>query len=63
MDELVEFTALFPDEILPPYRKKRQYINSIMAMNEISKMDSPYCKAAFWRIQRGMYILNRTIVF
>jgi len=62
MDELVELTALFPDEILPPYRKNRSYINSIMALNEKSK-DSPYCKEAFVRVQRGMYILNQGLVF
>jgi hypothetical protein len=63
MDDLVELTELFPDEILPPYRKKRQYINSIMALNEILKTDSPYCKEAFVRVGRGMYILNQDIVF
>jgi len=62
MDEMAEFTALFPDEILPPYRKKRTYINSVMAMNEVLK-DSPYCKEAFRRVRRGMYILNPDVVF
>jgi hypothetical protein len=63
MDTLVELTALIPDEILPPYRKKRSYINSIMAANEISKKDSPYCKEAFVRISRGIYILNPDLFF
>lgn len=63
MDDLVEFTALFPDEILPPYRKNRSYINGIMALNEISKENMPYCKEAFVRVQRGMYILNPEIIF
>ena len=62
MDEMEKLTALIPDNILPPYRKKRTYINSIMALNEISK-DSPYCKEAFMRVQRGMYILNPNIAF
>ncbi|MDR3267197.1 MAG: PhoH family protein [Tannerella sp.] len=57
MDDLERFAALIPDEILPPYRKKRTYINSVMAMNEVHK-DSPYCKATFIRIERGTYILN-----
>jgi len=60
MDDMVEYAELFPDEILPPYRKKRQYINSIMALNEILK-DSPYCKKTFIRVQRGYYILNPDI--
>jgi hypothetical protein len=63
MDDLVEYAALIPDEILPPYRKKRTYINSIMALNEISKKDMPYCKEAFVRVHRGMYILNPDVVF
>ena len=63
MDDLVELTALFPDEILPPYRKNRSYINSIMALNEISKKDMPYCKEAFVRVYRGMYIPNPDIVW
>jgi len=63
MDDLVELTELFPDEILPPYRKQRQYINSIMALNEVSKSDMPYCKEAFLRVGRGMYILNPDVVF
>jgi len=63
MDDLVDLTALFPDEILPPYRKNRSYINSIMAQNEISKKDTTYCKEAFVRVGRGMYILNPDLVF
>ena len=62
MDDFVDSVNLIPDEILPPYRKNRSYINSIMALNEISK-DSPYCKKTFIRIQRGMYILNPNLVF
>ena len=57
MSELEQLAAMMPDEILPPYRKKRTYINSIMALNELQKI-SPYCKSAFIRIARGRYILN-----
>jgi hypothetical protein len=60
MSELEQFAAMIPDEILPPYRKKRTYINSIMAMNEREK-PSPYCKAAFLRVERGWYVLNPNI--
>ncbi|MDR3140612.1 MAG: AAA family ATPase [Tannerellaceae bacterium] len=61
MDDLERFAALIPDEVLPPYRKKRTYINSIMALHEINK-DSPYCKKAFIRAERGWYILNPEMV-
>jgi hypothetical protein len=60
MIKLVQFAAMMPDEILPPYRKRRTYINSIMALHEKEK-PSPYCKAAFLRIERGWYILNPNI--
>jgi len=63
MGDLEELTALFPDEVLPSYRKNRSYINSIMAQNEISKKDTPYCKEAFVRVGRGKYMLNPDIVF
>jgi hypothetical protein len=61
MTELEQFAAMMPDEILPPYRKKRTYINSVMAMNEREK-PSPYCKAAFLRVERGWYILNPNMI-
>jgi hypothetical protein len=57
MTDLEHFASLMPDEILPPYRKKRTYINSIMAMHEREK-PSPYCKAAFTRVKRGVYVPN-----
>jgi hypothetical protein len=60
MDVLVHYAAMIPDEILPPYRKQRQYINSIMALNEVMK-DSPYGKSAFIRVKRGYYLLNQEI--
>jgi hypothetical protein len=62
MDDLEQFAALMPDGILPLYRKKRTYINSIMALQEASK-DSPYCKKAFVRVERGWYILNPKIIW
>jgi superfamily I DNA/RNA helicase len=57
MDTLEKLVGMIPDEILPPYRKKRTYINSIMAQHE-RKKESPYCKSAFVRVARGCYILN-----
>ncbi|MDR1593420.1 MAG: PhoH family protein [Prevotellaceae bacterium] len=57
MSGLEKFAAMMPDEILPPYRKKRTYINGIMALHEREKA-SPYCKTTFLRVERGWYILN-----
>lgn len=61
MDDAEQLTSVIPDEILPPYRKNRSYINSILASNEISRRDQPGCKMAFQRVQRGWYILNPDI--
>jgi hypothetical protein len=50
-----------PEEILPPYRKNRAYINSILAANEVSRQGYPGCKMIFSRVKRGLYILNPDI--
>ncbi|MDR1456368.1 MAG: UvrD-helicase domain-containing protein [Tannerella sp.] len=57
MTDLENLIASIPDEVLPSCRKKRTYINSIMALHEREK-PSPYCKAAFLRVRRGRYVLN-----
>ncbi|GAP72899.1 UvrD-helicase domain-containing protein [Candidatus Symbiothrix dinenymphae] len=62
MNDLEQLAALIPDEILPPYRKKRTYINSVMALHEVTK-DSPYCKLAFIRCDRGRYILDPELIY
>jgi hypothetical protein len=62
MDDMENLANLLPDALLPPYRKKRTYINSVMALHELYK-DSPYCKETFIRVQRGMYVLNPDIIF
>jgi len=61
MDELVKYAETMPDEILPPYRKKRQYINSILSSNEIHRVDFPNCKMTFTRVDRGAYVVNPAI--
>jgi len=62
MDDVEELVEFIPDEILPPYRKNRSYINSILAGNEISKLEQPRCKMLFYRVQRGWYVLNPELV-
>jgi hypothetical protein len=61
MDDMVKYAELIPGEILPPYRKKRQYINSILSSNEICRAGFPNCKMAFTRIDRGAYVVNHEI--
>jgi Viral (Superfamily 1) RNA helicase len=57
MDDVMEMCAHFPTTILPEYRQKRQYINSILSKNEIDRAD-PYNKKLFLRIARGVYVVN-----
>jgi hypothetical protein len=57
MDDVTAVCAIFPDEIMPEFRKKRSYLNSILSKNEIDR-DDPYNKKLFLRIGRGVYVLN-----
>jgi hypothetical protein len=61
MDVIVTSAELIPDDILPPYRKNRQYLNSVLSSNEISRKEFPNCKMAFIRIERGVYVVNYNI--
>jgi len=58
MDNFDEYLNQFPDEILPVYRKKRSYINSVLSSNEWSREDFSNCKMAFIRAERGIYTIN-----
>jgi len=58
MSEMEALVALMPDEILPPYRKNRSYINSILSANEVDRAINTNCKMVFRRVKRGIYILN-----
>jgi hypothetical protein len=62
MDDIMRFVACMPDEILPPFRKQRQYVNSVLSLHEAER-DSPYNKKLFARVKRGSYIVNPQLVF
>jgi hypothetical protein len=62
MDDIMRFVECMPDEILPTYRKQRQYVNSILALHEIER-ENPYNKKLFARVKRGSYIINPVLVF
>jgi len=61
MDDMVRYAVLIPDEILPAYRKNRQYINSVLSSNEINRDEFPNCKMVFTRVERGIYAVNPLI--
>ena len=54
MDDFMDYIEWMPDAILPPYRRKRQYVNSILSKNEIDRKDK-YNRQLFKRKSRGCY--------
>jgi hypothetical protein len=61
-ERLLLWIQEFPDEVIPPHRKKQSYLSSILAKNEIAK-DDPYNRGLFVRKSRGEYLLNPEIAF
>jgi hypothetical protein len=49
--------ASFPDRVLPPRRKQRAYVSSILAKNEAFGTN-PYNRHLFLRVGHGLYVLN-----
>jgi len=59
VDDFIEVTKHYPDRLMAPYRKGRQYISAFLSNNEIFRLRaSPTCKGLFFRIHRGYYIVN-----
>lgn len=54
MDDFMLFIEEMPRNMLPEYRRKRQYVNSILSKNEVDR-DDPYNKKLFVRRSRGCY--------
>lgn len=57
MHDFMHYITYTPSSILPDYRRKRPYVNSILAKNEISS-NNYYSKELFVRRIRGCYDLN-----
>ncbi len=55
--DLEKVIAPYPEGIMPDYRKKRSYISSLLAKNEIES-NNPYNNGLFLRVDRGYYCLN-----
>jgi hypothetical protein len=55
--DFVEVLGHFPDSVLPERRKKRAYISSILAKNEVNR-DDKYNRQLFRRLKHGHYIIN-----
>ncbi len=57
VDDFIEKFQDFPENVLPSFRKKREYWLAILAKHEVNG-NNPYNKKLFFRIERGVYILN-----
>ncbi|MEN0004007.1 MAG: UvrD-helicase domain-containing protein [Bacteroidota bacterium] len=54
MDDFMQIIEEMPSSLLPDYRRKRQYVNSILSKNEVER-DDPYNRKLFVRRSRGCY--------
>ncbi|MEQ8702977.1 MAG: AAA family ATPase [Phaeodactylibacter sp.] len=54
MDDFMQFIEEMPPSLLPDYRRKRQYVNSILSKHEVDR-DDPYNRKLFVRRSRGCY--------
>jgi len=52
--------ATYSDHIIPEFRKKRNYISSVLSKNELFG-NSPYNNKLFFREERGEYLLNNNM--
>ena len=55
--DIVDMLQDFPDDIIPSYRKSRQYIQGLLARNEVDS-NYTYGKRLFTRMRIGIYTLN-----
>jgi hypothetical protein len=55
--KLSEMVEALPDSVLPAYRRKRQYLSSLLSKNETGSTN-PYGRKLFVRLRQGYYLLN-----
>ena len=55
--DIINMLQDFPDDIIPSYRKSRQYIQGLLARNEVDSKYT-YSKRLFERMRIGIYTLN-----
>lgn len=59
---LAELVSAFPPRTLPAHRRRRQYVSSMLAKNEVFG-SNPYNRRLFLRAAHGYYILNPALEF
>jgi len=55
--KLSKMILSLPDSVTPAYRRKRQYLSSLLSKNETDSAN-PYGRKLFKRFRQGYYILN-----
>lgn len=55
--DIAQTVRMLPDFIMPEYRKKQQYISSILSKNEIDR-EGDYNRELFVRTRSGHYLVN-----
>jgi hypothetical protein len=55
--KLADMIESLPDGVSPAYRRKRQYLSSLLSKNEIDSTN-PYGRKLFIRLRTGYYILS-----
>jgi Ankyrin repeats (many copies) len=59
---LARLVAGLPPAVLPAYRRRREYLSSILAKNEVGSTN-PYGRRLFHRVRRGSYVLCPALEF
>ena len=57
IDDIIDNIQHFSESVIPLYRKKREYLLSLLAKHEVDGKN-PYNKKIFKRVERGNYLLN-----
>lgn len=60
--DFVDVLVPFPDAVVPERRKRRAYISSILAKNEVDR-DDRYNRRLFRRVRHGHYIIDPDLSF
>lgn len=59
---LARLVAGLPPTVLPAYRRRREYLSSLLAKNEVGSTN-PYGRRLFHRVRRGAYVLCPALEF
>jgi hypothetical protein len=57
VDDFIGKLEGLPENVLPAFRKKKEYWLAVLAKHEVDG-NNPYNKKLFYRIERGVYVLN-----